>query len=218
MRVAPPPILSALAALGAVGLTAVACGGSGYQYVENDQLGVYARLPEDWGVYDESDLFPDASERELDQRASQVWMRTFDGAAEPSVEGSQAVGGESPAGLVIVRVLSQQEREQLDLGALRGAGNPALDPVAAVAADAEGIKVVRDEPVEFEGGFTGVHTVFVVDQGDGPVVTEQVALRNAATTALALFKVSCSESCYYETHKDEIADLVESWTIQEVRQ
>lgn len=216
MRVAPPPILAALAF---VGLAAVGCGGSGYQYVENDQLGVYARLPEDWGVYDESDLFPDASERELEQRASQVWMRTFDGAAEPSVEGSQAVGGESPAGLVVVRVLGQQEREQLDLGALRGAGNPALDPVAAAAADAEGIvEVVRDEPVEFEGGFTGVHTVFVVDQGDGPVVTEQIALRNAATTALALFKVSCSESCYYETHKDEIADLVESWTIQEVRQ
>jgi hypothetical protein len=216
MRVAPPPILSALAA---VGLAAVSCGGSGYQYVENDDLGVYARLPDDWGVYDESDLFPDASDRELEQRASQVWMRTFDGADEPSVEASQSPGGESPAGLVIVRALSQQEREQLDLSALRGAGNPARDPVAAAAADSEGIvEVVSDQPVEFEGGFTGVHTVFVVDEGDGPVVTDQIALRNAATTALALFQVSCSEDCYYETHKDEIADLVESWTIQEVRQ
>lgn len=216
MRVAPPPILAALAA---VGLAAVACGGSGYQYLENEDLGVYARLPDDWGVYDESDLFPDASERELEQRASRVWMRTFDGADEPSVEGSQGSGGESPAGLVVVRALSREEREQLDLGALRGAGNPALDPVAAAAADTEGIvELLSDVPVEFEGGFTGVHTVFVVDQGDGAVVTEQIALRNAATTALALFKVSCSESCYYETHKDEIADLVESWTIQEVRE
>jgi hypothetical protein len=217
MRVTPlPPIL---AALGVMGLAAVACGGSGYQYVENDELGVYARLPDDWGVYDESDLFPEASERELEQRANQMWMRTFDGAGDPSVEGSQAPGDDSPTGLVIVRVLGLQEREQLDLSALRGAGDAARDPVAAAAADTEGIvEVVSDEPVEFDGGFTGVHTVFVIDQGDGRVVTEQMALRNATTTALALFQVSCSEACYYETHKDVIADLVESWTIQEVRQ
>jgi hypothetical protein len=29
--------------------------------------------------------------------------------------------------------------------------------------------------------------------------------------------VGCNEQCFFETHKDEIADLVDSWTIQEVR-
>jgi hypothetical protein len=27
--------------------------------------------------------------------------------------------------------------------------------------------------------------------------------------------VACAEDCYLETHKDEIADIVDSWTIQE---
>jgi hypothetical protein len=43
-------------------------------------------------------------------------------------------------------------------------------------------------------------------------------VHNAQTTAIAVFQVGCTETCYFETHKDEIADLVDSWTIQEVRQ
>ncbi len=100
----------------------------------------------------------------------------------------------------------------------RGGGDPARDPVAADAADTEGvITVLSDEPVEFEGGYSGVHTVFVIDQGGTPVVTDQTAVRNAQSTAIALFQVGCTETCYFETHKDAIADLVDSWTIQEAR-
>jgi hypothetical protein len=29
--------------------------------------------------------------------------------------------------------------------------------------------------------------------------------------------VACDPECYFETHHDEIADVVDSWTIQEVR-
>ena len=46
-------------------------------------------------------------------------------------------------------------------------------------------------------------------------VVDRTAVRNDATTAVAFFEVSCSETCYFETHQDEIADLVDSWTIQE---
>jgi hypothetical protein len=209
-----PSLAVAAAALGA---GAVACGSSGYQYVENDDLGVYARLPDDWAVYDEADLYPDDSDRERERRTSRMWLRTFDAADEPSVEASRSAGNDTPTGIMEVRGLTPQEREQLDLGALRGGGNPALDPVAAAASGAPNVEIISDDPVEFNGGFTGVHTVFVVDEGGTPVVTERMALRNATTTAIALFQVSCSETCYFETHKDDIADLVESWTIQEVR-
>ena len=77
---------------------AAACGGSGYQYVENDELGVYAKLPDDWTVYDESDLFPEESERELARRQAQMWTRTFDAGKDPSVEGSQSAGDDDPTG------------------------------------------------------------------------------------------------------------------------
>ena len=214
MRVSPP-----LAAVGAaLTMGAAACGASGYQYVEDDELGVYGKLHDEWTVYDETDLFPEDSEREIAQRQDRVWMRTFDAAAEPSVEASQSAGHDEPTGVFAVRALTPREREALDLSALRGGGDPSRDPVAADAADTEGVlTVLTDEPVEFEGGYTGVHTVYVIDQGGTAVVTDQMAVRNAQTTAIALFQVSCTEDCYFETHKDEIADLVDSWTIQEVR-
>jgi hypothetical protein len=219
MRVSPPspPLLAtALAILAGVS----GCGTSGYQYVANEDLGIYAKLPDDWAVYDETELFPDDTERQRDQRAEQAWLRSFDAATEPSAEASQSLGTDTPAGYVIVRALTQQEREQLDLSSLRGGGNPELDPIAAQSAQGgqSEVTVLSDDPVEYEGGFTGVHTVFVLDTPDGPVVIDQVTVRNAETTAIAVFRVSCSESCYFETHKDEIADVVDSWTIQEVRQ
>jgi hypothetical protein len=218
MRAAAPLTVVAVALAAGAGVSA--CGGSGYQYVENDDLGIYARLPDDWAVYDESELFPEESDSQIERRARQSWVRTFDAASDPSAEGSQGFGEESPTGVMLVRVLSRQEREQLDLSALRGAGNPDLDPVAAASSGGAGggdVTVLADEPVEYDGGFTGVHTVFVVEQPGDAVVIDQVAVRNAETTAIAVFRLSCNEQCYEDTHHDEIADVVESWTIQEVR-
>jgi hypothetical protein len=200
---------------------AVGCGRSGYQYVENDDLGIYARMPEHWAVYDETDLFPDASERELESRRASLWVRTFDAAAEPSVEASQSPGLGDPTGLMVIRALGPQERDALNVSAMRGAGNPGRDPVmmasAGVTEDGTQVEVLVDEPVTFEGDFAGVHTVFAMSRGDRTVVFDRTAVRNAETTALAVFEVSCSEDCYFETHQDEIADVVDSWTIQEVQ-
>jgi hypothetical protein len=215
MRVSPSLLAVAIALV-----VADACGTSGYQYVSNEDLGIYAKLPDDWTVYDEADLFPDDTERERDRRAQQAWFRSFDGSDDPSAEASQSPGDDTPTGVVTVRALSRQEREQLNLSVLRGRGNPMLDPVAAESAGGSGgeVAVLSDDPVEYEGGFTGIHTVFLVETPDEPVVFDQVAVRNADTSAIAVFLVSCSESCYFDTHKDEIADVVDSWTIQEVRQ
>lgn len=199
----------------------VACGRSGYQYVQNDDLGIYAKLPGDWTVYDESDLFPDSSAREESARAERMWFRTFDAADAPSVEASQQPGADDPVGFVGVFALARDQRELLNLRALRGAGSPERDPVALAAAGPTAggptYQVLLDEPVEFEGGYSGVHTVFTSDEGGSVTVFDRTAVRDTATTAVAIFEVSCSETCYFETHKDEIADLVDSWTLQEVR-
>jgi hypothetical protein len=194
----------------------LACGRSGYQYIENDDLGLYARVPHGWTVYDERDLFPDASDRRLDDVRERTWVRSFDASPDPSVEASQNPGNADPTGLVVVRALTPDERDALDLSALRGGGNPARDPVAQDEAGST-VDVLVNEPVEFDGGFSGVHMVFTTS-GDGPLqVVDRTAVRDAATTMIAVLEVGCHESCYFESHGDEIADLVDSWTFQEVR-
>ena len=211
-------VLGVVAVAGAAG-----CGRSGYQTIENEDVGVYARLPDDWAVYDEADLDPDASERELDERRAISWIRAFDSSGEASAERVMDLTSDSPTGAVTIQALPPSVRDALSLSLLRGRLNPTQDPVAlAEAPPAEGqptVRVLLDEPVEFEAGYTGVHTVFEVDLGDddGVGVVDRTALRNASSSQVAIFEVMCSEDCYFETHKDEIADLVDSWTIQEVR-
>jgi hypothetical protein len=193
-----------------------ACGGSGFQFVQNDDLGVYAKLPGDWEIYDEHDLFPEDSDTQLERRSQGMWVRTFDGSEEPSAKASTSPGEEDPTGIVQVRALTPDEREQINLSALRGLGNPQADPVAAARANVP-VQVLEDEPVKFEGGYHGVHTVFAVTPqgGDELVVTDRTVLLDAASTTMFVFQVACAEDCYLETHKDEIADIVDSWTIQE---
>jgi hypothetical protein len=212
MRVAPS--LAGLVLAAAMG--AEACGGSGYQFVQNEDLGVYAKVPDGWTVYDESDLFPDDSDQQLERRRESSWMRTFDASDEPSVEGSQSPGESDPTGVVQVQRLTADVREQMSLSAMRGLGNPMNDPVAA-SRQSDQVEVLLDEPAEFEGGYHGVHTVFAVapePEGDAVVIDRTVLLDSASTT-LFMFQVACEEQCYLDTHHDEITEIVESWTIQE---
>jgi hypothetical protein len=211
MRVALP--LVGLGVVVAVGVSA--CGGSGYQFVENEDLGVYAKLPDGWTIYDEADLFPEDTDEQLERRREAMWVRTFDASDDPSAEASTDPGEDDPTGRVLVLRLSRQQREQINLSGLRGLGNPTQDPLAASAQDPR-VRVSLDEPVEFEGGFHGVHTVFAfTEPGSDTVVTDQTVLLDSASTTMFVFQVACEEECYLETHDDEIAEIVDSWTIQE---
>jgi hypothetical protein len=208
------------AAVGAL-LASIGCGGPRYQYVQNNSLGVYAKLPAGWTVYDEKSLFPDDSQTERTNRAKGSWTRTFDGGAKPTVAESQAMAGsDDPVGMVRVEALSPSMRDQINITQLRGlAGlsDPTLDPVA-VSQQNQQVSVVSDQPKTFKGGFHGEHTVCTLQgQAGGTSVIDTTALLNSTNNVIYMFRVTCSAKCYFETHKDEIAKVVDSWTIQEVR-
>ena len=191
-------------------------------------------MPDDWTVYDEDALFPDDSELERAQRLSTRWIRRFDSSAEPSVDHAASLDSATPTGRVEVLRLSADGRNQINLSQLRGiaVGNPQLDPLVVATQDPS-VTVVLDEPVTFDGGYHGVHTVFRVDPSaaapaepgvaadptaDRPAfVIDQTTVLDATSSQAYIFQVSCSEECYVNTHKDAIADIVDSWTIQEVR-
>ncbi|HEY7073456.1 MAG TPA: hypothetical protein VH479_25245 [Acidimicrobiales bacterium] len=195
---------------------------SGYQYIKNDDIGVYAKVPAGWTVFDEADLFPGASERDL-ERISQVrWTRTFYGGDDgQGVEASTTRGGPVPAGQVSILAVPPQAREVLDLRTMRGGGDPNADPITLQqqggSPTGEQYSVVSDEPVSMAGGYSGLHTVYAVaGQGD-PYIVDQTVLRSADSSRIVLFTVSCTEQCYSETYKNQIKSLVDSWTIQEVQ-
>jgi hypothetical protein len=209
-----------VAAVGAL-FASVGCGGPRYQYVQNNSLGVYAKLPASWKVYDEKDLFPDESQTARANRGKVSWTRTFDGSPRPSVNDSmQALGSDSPTGMVMIQALSPQTRDSINMTQLRGlaaANDPSADPVTLSQQDPH-VAVMKDVPVTMKGGFHGDRTVFSVTDDKGVTsVVDTTGLLNTAGTVMYVFRVACTEKCYSETHKDEIAKVVDSWTIQEVR-
>jgi hypothetical protein len=206
--------------LGLVGLAAAACAGSGYEFVQNDEHGVYARVPDDWAVYDNDEVLEALTGDESggsDVLEPSVWSSGFDAGDDPSPERVIQPGADSPRGFVQIRRLNPQQRNQVNLSTLRGfvIGG---DPLAANPLGGSGnrARVLEEEPVEFDGGYHGLHTVFAVPPASGDVVIiDQTALLDSTSSTLFLLVVSCDEDCYFETNHDEITDIVDSWTIEE---
>ena len=207
----------AIAASVLVGLTA--CGGPRYHYVQNEDLGVYAKLPASWAIHDETQLFPDLTAQELKEFHQSNWMRTFTGHGLKANKSLLAVGDSGePVGMVRIQALTPETREKINLASLRGLA--ALNLGNTDLLQDPSVKVLKDKPVTFKGGFHGVRTVFEtpIPKGHGATaVVDSTALLNDNSTIMYVFKVTCTTKCYFETHKDEIAKAVDSWTIQEVR-
>ena len=200
---------------GGAGLTG--CGGSGYQFVENEDLGVYAKLPDDWAIYDEEDLVTtgvddELTAEEIERLTAGTWYRGFDSRDDPSVQFDPT--GDAPSGFVRVRQLTPSLREQANLTLLRMLPTEGLIPISVTEAT-PGVQVVTDEPVEFDGGYHGVHTVVALDQGEAVAMLDQTVLLDSTSSTAYMFMVGCDRECYLDTHGDEIEDLVASWTIQE---
>ncbi|HEX8803950.1 MAG TPA: hypothetical protein VF743_07145, partial [Acidimicrobiales bacterium] len=209
-----------LVALGIGLLAASGCAGSGYQYVKNEDLGVFAKVPDDWTIYEGEEVFAAVSpagttEAETERAMAGRWFRGFDASDDPSPEATMQLGGETPRGYVQILQLTRAQRDQINITSMRSAVL-GVDPLAAPdpqsPTPAPDVQVVTDEPAEFDGGYHGVHTVFATPGDEGIAVVDQTALLNKTNSVLYLFVVTCDEDCYFETRSDEINDIVDSWT------
>jgi hypothetical protein len=203
-------LIGVVVATGTLALVS-ACGGSGYQYVENEDRGVFARLPDDWTVYDEDELF------ESQEPPKEFWYRGFDASEHPSIEGihSKDLAFDHPQGFVQIQPLTDAQSEQVNISMLRGFFLE-VDPLASMQQQPDGpLQVLGEEPANFDGGYHGVHTLVTVGTESGLGVVDQTIVLNETNTVVYAFVVACSDRCYTETHKDEIAKVVDSWTIEE---
>ena len=198
-----------------------ACGSSGYQYVENPEMGVYAKIPDDWATYNEQELYSvltvlnGGSGVALERELAHTWYRGFDSSNEPSVQGTQMFSASEPRGFVQIRTLLAEQRESVNVSILRSSVS-GTDPVSAMEENPAGdVEIVSDEPVEFEGGYHGVHTVYAMTLGNGTAVIDQTTVLDASNSVMYTFVVGCNPGCYSDTHADVIDTIVESWTIQE---
>jgi hypothetical protein len=198
---------------GVLALALVGCTGSGFQYVSSSETNTVFKVPEDWTLYSEDDVFefrpPDLSpQQEAANRASQ-WIMAFDGAEPPSLEHLFAQSSKQPAGYAKVRVLSDEERDTYSLRSLR---NEEFEIDRLVKE--QRIELISDDDVVIDNGFAGSRVVFNVRQGDGFVTVNQTGLVDSQTRVLYLFLIGCDAGCYSK-NEEVISEVVGSWTIKE---
>lgn len=107
-----------------------ACGDDGYQYVQNDDAGLYFRVPDSWAVV-EVEAVDDGMPAAFDEPAD-PWVRLLDRSARPSTDNLEAEVPTAPVGVAsVVPLTDPAMRDGLDYASLRAlALDEREDPLA----------------------------------------------------------------------------------------
>ena len=189
-----------------------ACGAfetSGYQFVRSPGTGTYLKVPEDWQVFDRDEIDDAMAKAGNGQADEFAFLSVFDAAERPSVFFDPA--GETPKGVIRVRELRPEERDQVSFATVREEVFQELNDSVA-AGDWSVLDVAEVE----SGPARGQRVVFAgAAEVDGTrYVVAQVSLVDLDANRLHFVAVACSVACY-ERNKDEIDEVVESLTIKE---
>jgi hypothetical protein len=219
------PIFAVAAALLIGGCT------SGYQYVTNSKTKTYFKIPDQWRLYSENEIFASQiqglSPQSEEATKAALWMVAFDADPHPSLEhlfqlttrcdlvkatpGAALPVGCYPEGFAQVRPLSGSQRDGLSLAGLRNSIFPVDD---LVTQDPMAVEILRQEDIVLGSGFHGSRYVMNVKRDSAYLTVDQTALVDPATRMLYLFVVGCEAHCYLD-HQQTINQIVKSWTVKE---
>jgi hypothetical protein len=224
-RVKRLPILVTAAAILLAGCT------SGYTYVTNSKTKTFFKIPDQWRLYSENEIFASqiqglSPQSEAAAKQS-LWMVAFDADPHPSLDHlfqltsrCDAVKATSPEKLPIgcypegfaqVRPLSENQRDALSLATLR---NEIFPVDQLMTADPSSVEVLRQDDIVLGSGFHGSRYVMNVKRDDVFLTLDQTALVDPATRMLYLFAIGCEAHCYL-AHQKTIDQIVRSWTVKE---
>jgi hypothetical protein len=199
-------------AIGAVILSA--CSGSDYHYVKNSDEGLYFKVPNDWTIYDEEQYFKatlsEPSPAELEAVQNRDWAAAFDSDPDPTPRNLDKLDSKHPHGFARISEIGIDQHDTFSLKAARNLVAPVDDLIDAGAA-----QVLDANEFTLEGGFRGSHLVVNLGLEKGGYTTlDQTVIVDADTTKVYVLAIGCSDNCYDE-NKDEIENLVDSWTVKE---
>lgn len=188
---------------------------SSYTYIKNSSVKTYFKVPNNWQVFDENQIFRSqisglSPQGEAAAKAS-VWMVAFDANPKPSLSHLFSGGSPYPQGFAQVRQLSDEQKDSISLGSIRNTVFP-LNQLQVE--DPTSVEFLRSEDLVLDGGIHGNRITFNVRLGDTFYTVNQTGLLNPQTSLLYLFVVGCEARCYLN-HKRTIDEIVKSWTVKE---
>jgi hypothetical protein len=188
---------------------------SSYTYIKNSSVKTYFKVPNEWRIFDENEIFRTqisglSPQGEAAAKAS-IWMVAFDAAPRASLDHFFSGSSPYPAGFAQVRQLSDEQRDSISLASIRNAVFP-LNQLQVQ--DPTSVEVLQNEDIVLSGGIHGSRIIFNVRLGDTFYTANQTGLVNPQSSRLYLFIVGCEARCYLN-HKRTIDEIVKSWTVKE---
>ena len=193
---AAPLVLMAAAVLLA------ACGGSGYQYVENGDETVFLKIPEDWDVVSEGTvnftITPDEDIQPIPGELVLPWRAAFDAAPDDQRGSLSYVQGH-------VEIQPVDRRVQATL--------PLSYFFPEVSSDVAGVEDVRRYLVTV-GDVSGERIRWKqVTESGTEFMRDRLVLRNSINSVVYRVDVVCSLGCY-QANANSIEQVMSTFTVE----
>lgn len=210
-----------LGVAGALASMVIACGSPSYTYVKNSADKTYFKVPASWRPIDQKTLAEALGADQTSTGQPAAWMVAYDASENPSPTHLIERDTDVPIVYATVRRLPPQQRGQVSFDSLRDLLLPVTSAARANQTPQTSIFTdfgLIDEQVLTPGsGIRGVHAVFRYRvQGGPPQTFDQTSYVNDDASKVYVLLVRCSAECY-EQRRDEIEDVVSSFTVREDR-
>ena len=184
-----------------------------YTYVENTEANTFFKVPKEWRLFDEDEIFAGDISLSPQQEAATRranWLVGFDANPRPSIR--HLLGTTKfPNGFARVSPLSDEARDVFSFAALRNAVFPIDETLSQ---DPQAVELLQIEDLVLKDGFRGSRIIFNIRRGENFLTVNQTGLVDSDTRSIYLLVVGCEAHCYVQ-HRKAIDEIVKSWTVTE---
>ena len=180
---------------------AAGCARSGFQYLEDEGSGVYAKIPDDWEVTTEGNIDfalvgEDGTISVLPGEATLPWRAEFDSAPQGNSLADLA-------GAIEVQPVDRRLRSDLSIGGLIG-----IDPDSPD----DGITVFHQAEVN-RGDLSGRRIIYGRNFSGRETLIDRMLLSDDRFTTIYELRLFCDRDCFTE-NAGVIDEIMETFTVQ----
>jgi hypothetical protein len=194
-------------------IVAAACSSDGFTYVENEEEGLYFKVPDEWIVSEGTSVL-ESPRAELDRAIEGLQDPTLPDLPEPwrvSIDGTTAA---APGLSIVAQVvpIGSDLRDQVSIGWMKQLATDGLD-VSTAEGEEPTVTVLYDEDL-VQGDLSGNRIVIDwVSEGGVQFTKDQLIFVDPALTRLYGLIVLCDARCY-RTNFDDIDAVMNSFTVE----
>ena len=206
-----------LAFVAAVTIVVVSgCSRSGFDYVENQDEGVFIEIPDDWAVFEQIEIepppevFADILFEPVEPQV-EPWQVVLDAGPTPTASNIREPLYGFPIGLAEVQPIDQNVRDTFSTSTMRslatqGEFDPALAPDGI-----DDVTVLLDVDVARDD-LRGNRVVFSRPVADGRTIIDSLVFVDDLNSRWYRLTLSCEENCY-RANAELINNVLNSFTV-----